>query len=333
VTNKCIDIFNRKISYLRLSVTSECNLNCFYCADGKTSATRFLSFTNIVKILSAASKIGISKIRITGGEPLLRENLTALVSQISKIKNIDDISITTNGHLLPQLAEKLKRAGLHRLNISLDSLNPITYKKINGGNLKNVLNGISIAKKFFDNIRINTVILKNINDNEIDNIISFAKNENLTIRFLEIMPNEFQSTFFVDCRRPGECPGNQHFLSNETVISNLREKYKLTHLANNEKINSTTAEWFLINSGTQKIGFISPVSKPFCEYCNRLRLTAFGELIPCLHGEERISMLDALAENDEEKIIEKFHLAARKKIPAHNLGNGKTFCKMKIIGG
>ena len=179
---------NRRITYLRISVTSDCNLQCSYCATGKKQKNSLLSFDEITRIVNAASKIGISKIRITGGEPLLRENLSKLINQISEIKGINDISITTNGILLEKFAEKLFRAGLKRINISLDSLNPEIYNRINGGNLKDVLNSISHAKKFFKNIRINVVLLKGVNEKELSDFIEFGLENNLTIRFLELMP-------------------------------------------------------------------------------------------------------------------------------------------------
>ena len=343
------DNLNRRITYLRVSVTTDCNLQCFYCATGGKPVNSLLSFNEITKVVSAASKIGISKIRITGGEPLLRKNLPELVKRVSQIKEINDISITTNGHLLPQLSPGLKSAGLNRLNISLDSLNPETYKKINGGNLENVLKGISSAKKYFDDIRINMVVLRDVNDNEADNFIKFGKENDLTVRFLELMPNKGQSTnspflkgtrgisYHCNQQPPPsrECPdllGRGMFLSNEILISKLQKKYKFTRLSNNEKNGS--AEWFSVDNSSQKIGFISPMGKPFCSDCNRMRLTAFGELIPCLHGEERISLCEVLhADNYEKAITEKFHFAARQKITKHQLDKGKTSCEMKVIGG
>ena len=311
---------NRRITYLRISVTSDCNLQCSYCATGKKQKNSLLSFDKITKIVNAASKIGISKIRITGGEPLLRENLSKLINQISEIKGINDISITTNGYRLPELASELKSAGLNRVNISLDSLIPEVYKKINGGDIRNALKGIHVAKKYFDDIRINMVVLRGINDNEIENFIAFGEKNNLTVRFLELMPNKNPPT-----------PFKKGGLSNETTITNLQKKYKLTKIESGEK--SSSADWFLVNNTKQKIGFISPVSKPFCASCNRMRLTATGELIPCLHGEERISLYKAVSDGNEEEIIKTFHSAAEQKISAHQLDKGKTSCEMKSIGG
>ena len=338
---------NRKINYLRISVTPDCNLKCLYCATGNEELSRnnsLLNFDEITKIVNAASKIGISKIRITGGEPLLRENLPELVKQISKIKGINDISITTNGYRLPELASELKSAGLNRVNISLDSLIPEVYKKINGGNIENALKGIHVAKKYFDDVRINMVVLHGINDNEIEDFIAFSKKNNLTVRFLELMPNKNPITKNVDENidltalgardyppLKGGPEGRGMFLSNETIITNLQKKYKLTKIESGEK--SSSADWFLVNNTKQKIGFISPVSKPFCASCNRMRLTSTGELIPCLHGKERISLLDVIQTNDEEEIIKKFHSAAKQKISAHQLDEGKTSCEMKSIGG
>ena len=346
---------NRRITYLRLSVTTDCNLQCLYCATGKEQKNSLLNFDEITKIVNAVSKIGISKIRITGGEPLLRENLPELVKQISKIKGINDISITTNGYRLPELASELKAAGLNRVNISLDSLIPEVYKKINGGNIENALKGIHIAKKYFDDVRINMVVLRGINDNETENFIAFGEKNNLTVRFLELMPNknppnplpkEYSGCSTLEkgglnltrSEGRGNSPplkgvpeGRGMFFSNETLITNLQKKYKLTKIEDGEK--SSSADWFFVNNTKQKIGFISPVSKPFCASCNRMRLTATGELIPCLHGEERISLREAVSVNDEEKIIKAFCTATHQKIPRHQLDKGKTSCEMKSIGG
>jgi len=323
LSKNCIDKQNRRITYLRLSVTTDCNLQCLYCAAGEDQKNTLLNFDEITNLVNTASKIGISKIRITGGEPLLRENLPVLVKQISKIKGINDISITTNGYRLPELASELKSAGLNRVNISLDSLIPEVYKKINGGNIENALKGIHIAKKYFDDVRINMVVLRGINDNETENFIAFGEKNNLTVRFLELMPNKTPIT------KNGDF--NQHFMSNKSLITDLQKKYVLTKIENGEE--SSSADWFFVNNTKQKIGFISPVSKPFCANCNRMRLTATGELIPCLHGEERISLREAMNADDEEKIINFFRIAAEQKISGHRLDKGKTSCEMKIIGG
>ena len=333
VSKKLIDSYGRRITYLRLSVTDKCNVNCTYCnpfPGNKSDENSILSFDEILKVVNSAAKVGISKVRLTGGEPLLREDLFRLIEKISDVPGIKDISLTTNGILLPNYSEQLRDAGLKRINISLDSLSPETYKKINGGNIQHVLQGIKVAKNFFEDVRINMVVLRGINDNEICDFIEFGRENKLTIRFLEYMLTK------------NACPAprpenfgnagadyNQLFVSTGNSFSKSLEYYKLKPI--DEK---STAEWFLVNGGPQKIGFISPTSNPFCYNCNRIRLTSTGELIPCLHDDTRISLREALkSKNYKEEIIKLFFLAAKQKKLSHQLDKGKTSCEMKSIGG
>jgi len=325
------DSFNRKISYLRLSVTDKCNLKCGYCysfSDEISKPESCLNVDEIYKLVKSLADAGINKVRITGGEPLVRNEISDIISKISQIKSIKDISITTNGVLLEKFAEKLFRAGLKRINISLDSLAPETYNKINGGNLKNVLNGISHAKKFFKNIRINVVLLKGINEKELSDFIEFGLENNLTIRFLELMPVKalnFQSTPNVDF--------NQHFLSIETAITKLEKKYLLTPVESKEKVG--TAQWFEVDGGETRVGFIAPISSPFCSTCDRIRITSDGNIFPCLHDESHISIRSFLAKNIQNEILnEAINNILQKKIFKHKLNESKkSKSDIMFIGG
>ncbi len=343
------DKFNRKISYLRLSVTDECNLKCSYCYSSSDKTSNFescLTVDEISKLVRLLAAIGVNKVRITGGEPLLRSDVADIILKISEIKFIDDISITTNGILLKKFAEKLYYSGLKRINISLDSLNPETYNKITGGNLKDVLNGIFYAKKFFDEIRINVVLLKGLNDEVLSDFIEFGKQNNLTIRFLELMPvktlnsqlppnqltnpplkgmPEGQRTFHVDF--------NQHFLSIETAITKLEKKYLLTPVELKEKVD--TAQWFNVDSGNKSIGFIAPLSAPFCATCDRIRVTSDGSVFPCLHDESHVSIKNLLSENvEDEFLIETINSILSKKQFNHKLNElKKSESDIMFIGG
>jgi len=334
------DSFNRKISYLRLSVTDKCNLKCGYCysfPDKITSPNFYLSVDEIYTLVKSLASAGITKVRITGGEPLVRPDISKIISKISQIKSIKDISITTNGILLEEFAENLFLAGLKRINISLDSLNSETYNKINCGNLKKVLKGISYAKKFFKNIRINVVLLKGVNDEELLDFVEFGIENNLEIRFLELMPVKAHDNsalkdvvegveiFFVDF--------NQHFLSIETAITKLEKKYLLTPVNSNEQ--EGTAQWFDVDSGRSRIGFIAPLSSPFCSSCDRIRVTSDGKIFPCLHDESHISIREFLAENIKNEILnEAINSILQKKQFKHKLSElKKSESDIMFIGG
>ncbi len=343
------DKFNRKISYLRLSITDKCNLKCSYCysfSDKIPYPDSYLNVDEIFKLVQSLADVGINKVRITGGEPLLRSDIADIVSRISEIKSIKDISITTNGILLEKFAEKLFRAGLKRINISLDSLNPETYNRINGGNLKDVLKGISFARKFFDEIRINVVLLKGVNENELPGFVEFGKQNNLTIRFLELMPVKAMDN--TSLKRGGEVNHlrdgpigrgmffvdfNQHFLSIESAVTKLEKYYLLTPAKSNEK--GGVAQWFDVDSGKTRIGFIAPLSVPFCSTCDRIRVTSDGNVFPCLHDESHISIRNFLAENVKNEILsEAINTVLQKKQFKHKLSELKKFeSDIMFIGG
>ena len=270
------DSYNRKITYLRVSITDRCNLRCFYCipkGDIKFKEKReFLSFEEIERVLKIFVQCGIEKIRITGGEPLLRTNFVDFIKRILKIQKIKDLSITTNGLLLKKFAKELKDAGLNRLNISLDTLNPDKFRKITKlGELSNVLDGIELAKNIgFSPIKINVVVLKGINDDELVKFIEFSQKFNLIIRFIEYMP----SSVDIDWKKK--------FFSRQEILS------KIAHLVYDSPTEfkappEISNGIYLRVKGTQNfVGLISPISHNFCSMCNRFRLTADGNLRVCL---------------------------------------------------
>ena len=295
-----IDQFGRNIEYLRLSITDKCNMKCIYCnPDGKLCTppeTFQLSVNDIERTVKAMVRVGIKKVRITGGEPTVRPDLIDIVAKIAAIEGIEDISMTTNGLRLPQLAVQLKQAGLHRLNISLDSLDPVKFEEITGGGkLSTVLEGIDLALSIgLTPIKINTVLIRGINDDEIDGLIGLAKDRPIDVRFIELMP----------IGPYGELNKGSILTSDEV----LGKRPSLTLLERDDK--GAPAVYYGIESYQGRIGFISPISHEFCGDCNRIRVTADGKIRPCLgqNGEVDITPFFALDEAEfDAKIADIIH--------------------------
>ena len=322
--NKLIDKYNRSVNYLRISVTDRCNLRCKYCMpDGNINLIKdkeILNFDEIVKIVKTAAKLGVNKVRLTGGEPLVRNNIDKLIKKIKSIKNIDEISLTTNGILLKKLAKDLKLAGLDRVNVSLDTLDCNKFKEITGfDKFDNVISGIKEAKKVgLTPIKINTVIMKGVNDLEIDEFINMAIKHKLIIRFIEFMPSGDKVKL-----------QNSHYVSNEKLFEKINKKYILNLKDTFKKSPSKT---YKIKGKKAKVGFISPISNHFCSNCNRLRLTSSGKLRPCLSSDKEINLNPYI--NDNETLEKLFFKAIKLKPKNHNLmKNNDFFVGMSQIGG
>lgn len=283
------DNFGREINYLRLSVTDLCNFRCIYCMPecgvDKMPHEKILSVEEIEDIVSDAAELGITKVRITGGEPLVRKGIEEIITRIGRIPGINDIGITTNGILLPEKAEALKDAGVKRINISLDTLDPEKYAMITrGGDLEDALNGIRAAKEYgFDPIKINVVLMGGINDDEIRDFADFGEKNNINIRFIEIMPI-------------GECAGwnNDRFINVNKVLEVMPELEK-------EGIDGVSTTYRIPGYKTT-IGLISPISSHFCPDCNKLRITSDGKLKPCLHTSDEI-ILKGLNKDEVKEAI------------------------------
>ena len=295
-----------KANYLRLSVTDHCNLSCFYCrpfeAVRHLEREEFLSFEEISHLVSLAVDWGIRKVRITGGEPLLRNNIVELIEMLSGIEGIRDLPITTNGVKLEEFAPLLKKAGVSRVNVSLDSLNRKGFTRITGqDNLGQVLRGIKVAKKAgLEPIKINVVVLKGINEGEILDFINFALENNLIIRFIEYMPTNGLEQ-------------NDWYFSNSRVKEIIERKWG--SLEPIPFFAGSVARYYKIDDTKVVLGFISPISQPFCHQCNRLRLTAIGKLKPCLASNLEIDIRKPLREKagkHEIKIL--FDLAMKEKL-------------------
>lgn len=311
-----IDGYGRNITYLRISVTDRCNLRCVYCMpeDGipLLNHNEIISYEDILRLVSVLSNHGVNKIRITGGEPLVRKGLTGLIENIDRITGIKDISMTTNGIFLEKYAVELYNAGLKRINISLDSLKEDRFYRITrGGNLKDVLTGIKLAEKTgFNPVKINTVLIKGINDDEIIDFVNFAKEFQLNLRFIEYMP----------------IGGNiAEAVTSKEIEERIKSEFADFSLIpdgqdNNEEgigRNSVSKEFGFKNSRTI-IGFISPLSEHFCGDCNRLRLTASGNLRLCLFYDAEYNIKNILNERDDEAVFEKISDIIKLKQDKHN---------------
>lgn len=301
------DKYSRKINYMRISVTDLCNLRCQYCMpeDGicKKEHDRILTLEEIVEIVKAGTALGIDKIRITGGEPLVRAGIVDFIKLISDIEGIKDIAITTNGILLPEYAQALKDAGLKRVNISIDSLDPDKYKEITrGGDLSRVLEGIKKSIEVgLTPVKLNVVAIGGQNDNEIENFINLTKDQEIDVRFIELMPIGEATEW-----------AKERFISNEYIQN------KFTNLIELEAEKSSPAKYYKLPGGKGRVGFINPISNHFCSECNRLRLTADGKLKPCLHSNDEIDILD-IVRNNPEKIEDILKEAVEGKPEKHDL--------------
>ena len=287
-----IDGHGRRVNYLRVSVTERCNFRCQYCMPDKPFSwaprENLLSFEDLFLFIKASIDEGINKIRITGGEPLLRTDLDGFIKMISDYKSDIDLALTTNGYLLPQTAQKLKDAGLKRLNISLDSLKPEVAQQIAQKDvLKDVLKGIEKALEVGLKVKINMVPLKGINDNEIVDILDFCKERNIEVRFIEYMENTLASD-------------NLKGLLGKEILEKVKEKYTISKIG---REGASPSFSYLIDEG-YKFGLIDPHKHDFCEDCNRIRLTAEGNLIPCLYFDEAMSIKDAVQSGDVPKAVE-----------------------------
>jgi len=284
-----IDGHGRTMNYLRVSVTERCNFRCQYCMPEKPFSwvpkENLLSFEELFLFIKAAMDEGVNKIRITGGEPLLREDLDTFVKMIHDHNPNVDLALTTNGYLLPQVAQKLKDAGLKRLNISLDSLKPEVAQKIAQKDvLAQVLKGIDKALEVGLGVKINMVPLKGINDDEIIDVMEYCMDRGIKIRFIEYMENRHAN---IDLRG----------MHGKEILAKVKEKYTIHALG---REGASPSFNYRIEENGYEFGLIDPHKHDFCESCNRIRLTAEGFLIPCLYFDEAMSIAEHVKKGDVE---------------------------------
>ncbi len=295
-----IDLYGRKVDYLRLSVTEQCNLNCFYCRSSPLDCAdctpgESLSAAEFQSIGEAAVSLGMKRIRLTGGEPLLRPDILDIIRPLACIPGVTDLSLTTNGILLHRMAYDLASAGLMRINISLDSLEEANFEQITkGGKLSSTLLGIEQSiKAGLTPVKINVVLLKDVNDHEIQNFMKLTLDKELDIRFIEYMP----------CTREEEW--KSYFLPLEKVMEAAAGIAPLVPVEGEH--GGGPAQYFRLENAVGKIGLISPLSRHFCDRCNRLRVTSDGKIKPCLFSEEEFDLKPYL--NDKRALEERFREA------------------------
>ncbi|GIT98947.1 GTP 3',8-cyclase MoaA [Sulfurovum sp. TSL1] len=281
-----IDGHGRTVNYLRISVTERCNFRCQYCMPEKPFSwvpkENLLTFEELFLFVKVAVDEGVTKIRLTGGEPLLREDLDTFIKMISDYKPDIDLALTTNAYLLPEAAQRLKDAGLKRLNISLDSLRADVAAKIAGKDvLPQVLKGIDKALEVGLKVKINMVPLKGINDGEILDIMEYCKARNIKVRFIEYMEN----------RHADQALKGMH---GREILERVKEKYTIHALG---REGASPSFNYALEDGTE-FGLIDPHKHDFCESCNRIRLTAEGNLIPCLYFDEAMSIAESVKKGD-----------------------------------
>jgi len=290
-----VDSHGRTLRDLRVSITDRCNFRCLYCLPETEAAHNFyrgrwahlpdskpivqewvpksniLSFEEIERFVRLAIGMGIQKIRLTGGEPLLRHGVEALVERIAAIPGLTDLAMTSNGFLFPQKAKALRESGLRRISFSMDSLDRENFKKITGRDgLKTVLESIAVAQELgFKPVKVNAVIISGMNDHEIESLAEFAREQNLSFRFIEFMPLDSARAWLKEMVMPAR-----------EILARLQARFELRPVPSENP--SETAKRWAFADGRGEIGIIAPVSEPFCGHCNRLRLTADGKIRTCL---------------------------------------------------
>ncbi len=302
-----LDEYSRAINYLRVSVTDRCNLRCTYCmpAEGVPwqPHSSLLSFEEIETVVRAAAQLGISKVRLTGGEPLVRLGIVELVRMLAQVPGVDDLSMTTNGTLLAQYAADLKAAGLRRVNVSLDTLRPERFRSITRlGSFEDALAGIAAAQEAgLTPLKINTVVIRGTNDDEILDLALRTLDEGWNVRFIEYMP--------VGEKAPAGAAWSSQVVKGEEIRQKIEAHFGALVPAQ-ASVGNGPARYYRIKGATGTVGFITPVSEHFCVHCNRLRLTADGQLRPCLLSDREIDLRKVLREGANAEQIKALLLEA-----------------------
>ena len=310
---KLIDGMGRTIVNLRISVTDRCNFRCTYCmpADNVEFMDRsnLLSFEEIQRVVQIVSRMGINRLRLTGGEPLMRKNLPVLIKMLNEVDGIDDIAMTTNAYFLKDQAQSLKDAGLKRLNVSLDALDPKKFRDVNRRDcLQSVLDGLDTARKVgFKSIKINAVAVRNFSETEIMSLIEMGRSDGFEVRFIEFMPLDSDKVWERD-----------KVLFGHEIVNMIKDNYELVPIDNSLEIGPASEYNFADGKG--KIGIITAVSNPFCDHCNRIRMTADGKLRTCLFSTKETNLKELIRSGATDKtIIETLKQAVLVKEPGHKI--------------
>lgn len=326
--SKTSDIFGRELKYLRISVTDRCNFRCGYCMPNNTfthtDSENILRYEDVLFAAEVFASIGVNRLRITGGEPLVRKDLTTFLAKLVKVKGIDEVMLTTNAYLLSRFASDIYAAGVRRLNISLDSLRPERNKYITGvDGFDQVIKGISAATVAgFSPIKINTVAIKGFNDDELTHFCDFAAEKGVIVRFIEFMPIGNSADW-----------GEKSIMTGEDILQRLG---KFSPMLLDKDINSGPAKNYKLNNGAI-IGVITPISRHFCGDCDKLRLTADGKIRPCLLSDKEINLTEVLKSRDKNVAIKIINEAFCSKSIDHGLTGdapaGEFKRTMSKIGG
>jgi len=328
-----IDAFNRKITYMRISVTDRCNLRCVYCVPscgtiGNLPPDELLSFDEMLRIVKVAARMGLTKVRITGGEPLVRRGVVEFIAAVNKVEGIKDIAMTTNGVLLKQYAQDLKKAGLRRLNISLDTFDPKKFLAITKGDcFHRVWEGILEAERLgFDPIKLNVVASKGSNDDEIVDFAKLTLTKPFQVRFIEFMPVDDWEGW------------KKMFISKAEMIEKIESALGKLEPVVDEKDRSGPARNYRLHGARGIVGFISAISEHFCDTCNRIRLGADGKIKHCLFSESYIDFKGPIRNGCDDSEIERLLCAVMETKPeAHNIDinadSRKYLHSMTQIGG
>ncbi|MES9837865.1 MAG: GTP 3',8-cyclase MoaA [Candidatus Thiodiazotropha sp.] len=330
IPSSLIDRFDRRINYLRISVTDRCDLRCVYCmAEDMQFVPRsqLLTLEELFRVGKSFVDMGVRKIRITGGEPLTRRGVMQLFEALGELQGLDDLTLTTNGTLLGRYAQALKDAGVTRVNISLDSLREDRFRRITRiGDIHRTLAGIDAALKAgFKRVKLNSVIMKNRNDDEIHDLVAFAEARGMDISFIEEMP----------LGDTGDHDRGELYYSSQQVLGDLQRRYELLPTT---ETTGGPARYYRIDGSDTRVGFISPHSHNFCEHCNRVRLTAEGRLLLCLGQEHSVDLRRVVRANplDDEPLRRAIIDAMEIKPKGHEFdltAKPVLFRHMNVTGG
>ena len=290
-----IDPYGRSIDYVRLSVTDRCDLRCFYCLpkgfNDFEEPEDWLTFDEIERVMRAFGDLGTRRIRITGGEPLVRKNLPELANRLQNLPGIEDLSLSTNAVKLARHAEDLHTGGVRRLNVSLDSLNPKRFKDITGGKLEKVIDGLMAAKAAgFSPVKINMVVMKGINEDEVEAMVDFCIEHDFTLRFIETMPMGDTGRDAAD-----------HYVDLQSVRAKLEQRFEMVP---GVMPGGGPARYLRVVGTDLRIGFITPISQHFCETCNRVRLSVDGTLYLCLGQDNKFELRPLLRNGISDKELQ-----------------------------
>ncbi|MET0048617.1 MAG: GTP 3',8-cyclase MoaA [Sedimenticola sp.] len=322
-----IDRFGRKIEYLRLSVTDRCDFRCFYCIpkgfNDFTDRDDQLTLDEYVRLIRLFSELGVSKLRFTGGEPLVRRDIVEMVQRIGALPGIEDLSMSTNASQLAKHARTIREAGVSRLNVSLDTLKPDVFKQITQGDLEKVIEGLMAAREAgFHPIKINMVVMRDLNFDEVGDMVDFCLQNRFTLRFIETMP-------------VGEAGQNarDRYVSLKEVREMLEQRFELEPA---RMTGAGPAKYLKVVGGRLKIGFITPMSQHFCEDCNRVRLSSEGTLYLCLGQQDKLEFRPLLRQDlSDDEIKDAIREAINRKPEKHEFNDNpdQVVRVMSMTGG